>query len=209
MSVYWGPPVSLRLCWPTWVSKPRCSSSNGCHALGMLLEGQRQNSPCLPLGSPQTATVGVVIHPANPNPLTVCQGLGAQRGSEGTIRWGRRPKRQAKVTGEEGHSWRLGRPSAESFHPGGCPQEGKHQPGQEMGPGWALPHLPPAPPAACPGLPDLRCQPALRPTLSWLPGFRPSGPALGGSWPHLVPCTRATSCSRLPGPPVACAHSPL
>ena len=101
------------------------------------------------------------------------------------------PSAMRQAVGVEGHSWSLGRPSAESFHPGECPHGDKHQAGQEMGPGQAVPLLP-ACAYSCPPRPasgravDLRCQLALGLTLSWLPGFRPPGSALGGSWPHLV-----------------------
>ena len=101
------------------------------------------------------------------------------------------PSDVRQAVGVEGHSWSLGRPSAESFHPGECPHVDKHQAGQEMGPGQALPLLPACaysclPRPASGRAVDLRCQLALGLTLSWLPGFRPPGSALGGSWPHLI-----------------------
>lgn len=146
----------------------------------------RWNSLSLLLGSSHTVTGGVVIHSTNQH-VYRAEGL---RG--GTIRCGRSPKWRASGVGVEGHSWSLGRPSAESFHLGECPHGDKHQAGQEMGPGQALPLLP-ASAYSCPPRPasgravDRRCQLALGLTLSRLPGFRPPGRALGGSWPHLVP----------------------
>lgn len=102
------------------------------------------------------------------------------------------PSGMRQAVGVEGHSWSLGRPSAESFHPGECPHGDKHQASQEMGPGQALPLLPasaysrlPRPASGCAA--DLRYQLALGLTLSRLPGFRPPGPTLGESWLHLVP----------------------
>ena len=96
------------------------------------------------------------------------------------------PSDLRQAVGVEGHSWGLGRPSAESFHPGECPHVDKHQAGQEMGPGQALPLLPACaysclPRPASGRAVDLRCQLALGLTLSWLPGFRPPGSALGAA----------------------------
>ena len=108
------------------------------------------------------------------------------------------PSAMRQAVGVEGHSWSLGRPSAESFHPGECPHGDKHQAGQEMGPGQAVPLLP-ACAYSCPPRPasgcavDLRCQLALGLTLSRLLGFRPPGPTLGESWLHLVPTAPPTT----------------